>query len=195
MAKTQQDYRTIPRSQQVRPSKRQAFEGFAEYDYEVDPRTGWRFYKQHQGNLSLSSPSSSSTNWDRNTWTTRSWNSWHSSRSDNSLFFLILGPVSFDGDKLPNNRLGVVDRHTSQKTCLSTYRSSANSGNMHIHSPRETRVAQERTAPDRVRWCVKITRHSSVMSHPLQHVLFHLPHLSSSLSLSPPQIHGEWRIH
>ena len=60
----------------------------------------------------------------------------------------------------------------------------------HAHSlTARTRVAQERTAQDRVRWCVKITCHSSVMSHPLQHVLFHLPHLSSSLSLSA-QIHG-----
>ena len=45
MAKTQQEYRTIPRSQQVRQRKEQQFEGIEEYDYAVDPRTGWRFYK------------------------------------------------------------------------------------------------------------------------------------------------------
>ena len=84
MARTQQEYRTIPRSQQVRQRKEQQFEGIEEYDNAVDPRTGWRFYKPARGNLSPSSPSSSSTNWESNHWTTRSWNSWHSSRSDNS---------------------------------------------------------------------------------------------------------------
>ena len=42
MARTQQEYRTIPRSQQVRQRKEQQFEGIEEYDYAVDPRTGWR---------------------------------------------------------------------------------------------------------------------------------------------------------
>ena len=84
LARTQQEYRTILRSQQVRQRKEQAFEGIEEYDYAVGPRTGWRFYKPARGNLSPSSRSSSSTNRDSNTWTTRSWNSWHSSRSDHS---------------------------------------------------------------------------------------------------------------
>ena len=35
--------RTITRSQQVRQRKGQAFEGIEEYDYALDPRTGWRF--------------------------------------------------------------------------------------------------------------------------------------------------------
>ena len=46
MAKTQQDYRTIPRSQQIRQRKGQAFEGIEGYDYAVDPRTSWRFHKE-----------------------------------------------------------------------------------------------------------------------------------------------------
>ena len=45
LARTQQECRTIPRSQQVRQRKEQAFEGIEEYDYAVDPRTGWRFCK------------------------------------------------------------------------------------------------------------------------------------------------------
>ena len=85
MARTQQEFRTILRSQQVRQRKGQAFEGIEEYVCAVDPRTGWRFYNQQQGDLS---PSSSST-WDRNNWMTRSWNSWHSSRCDNSCIFSI----------------------------------------------------------------------------------------------------------
>ena len=105
MAKTQQEYRTIPRNQRVRQRKGQAFEGIEEYDYAVDPRTGWMFYKESQGDLS---PSSSSTNWDRNNWTTRSWNSWHSLRSDNlrkkNQFKTSFG---WPGDKLPDNPRGV----------------------------------------------------------------------------------------
>ena len=85
LARTQQEDRTIPRSQQVRQRKGQAFEGIEEYVCAVDPRTDWMFYKQQQGDLS---PSSSSA-WDRNNWMTRSWNSWHSSRCDNSCIFSI----------------------------------------------------------------------------------------------------------
>ena len=39
----QQEHRSILRSQQVRQRKEQQFEGIEEYDYAVDPRTGWRF--------------------------------------------------------------------------------------------------------------------------------------------------------
>ena len=45
LARTQEEYRTIPRSQQVTQRKGQQFEGNEEYDYAVDPRTGWRFCK------------------------------------------------------------------------------------------------------------------------------------------------------
>ena len=68
MARTQQDYRTIPRSQQVRQRKGQAFEGLEEYDYAVDPQTGWRFSKESRGKLG-------STHWK-----TSSWSSQHSAR-------------------------------------------------------------------------------------------------------------------
>ena len=81
VAKTQQEYRTIHRDQQVRQLRGQAFEGHEECNYYVGLRTGWRFFVESQGDLS---PLSSSTNWHRSSWTTRSWNSWHSSRSDNS---------------------------------------------------------------------------------------------------------------
>ena len=43
LARTQQDYRTIPRNQQVRQRKEQQFEGIEEFDYAVDPKSGWRF--------------------------------------------------------------------------------------------------------------------------------------------------------
>ena len=80
LARTQQDYRTIPRSQQERQRKKQ-FEGIEEYDYAVDPLKGWRFYIGSLGNLPTAS--SSSSNWDRTHWKTSSWNSQHSSKPDN----------------------------------------------------------------------------------------------------------------
>ena len=60
MAKTQQDCRTIPRSQQIRQRQGQAFEGIEEYDYAVDARTGWRFFQVSRGEMPTAS--SSSTN-------------------------------------------------------------------------------------------------------------------------------------
>ena len=76
MARTQQEYRIIPRSQQARQRQEQTSEG-------IEEQAGASI-KQPQGSVSLSSPSSSSTNWERNKWTIKSWNSWHSSRSDHS---------------------------------------------------------------------------------------------------------------
>ena len=45
LARTHQEYRDIPRSQQTRQRKGQQFEGNEEYDYAVDPKTGWRFHE------------------------------------------------------------------------------------------------------------------------------------------------------
>ena len=69
LARTQQDCRTIPRSQQVRQRKEQQFERIEEFDFAVDPKTGWMFYKESR-------------------WNTSSWNSQHSSRSDDLWIFL-----------------------------------------------------------------------------------------------------------
>ena len=44
LTRTQQEYRTVLRSQQERQRKEQAFKGIEEYDHAVDPRTGWRFF-------------------------------------------------------------------------------------------------------------------------------------------------------
>ena len=75
LARTQEEYRTIPRSQQIRQRKGQQFEGSEEYDYAVDPKTGWRFHKGSRRNLqttssgsraNLQTASSSSSKWDQN---------------------------------------------------------------------------------------------------------------------------------
>ena len=103
MTKTQQENKTIPGSPQVRQRKKQAFEGIDEFDFSVDPRTSWRIFKPDRWNLSLSSPSSSSTTWESN-----HRNSWHSSRSDHSWNF-VSDRTSFGwlGAKLPDNRRSV----------------------------------------------------------------------------------------
>ena len=41
LARTQQEYRKIPRSQQIRQREGYQFEGNDEYDCAVDPNTGW----------------------------------------------------------------------------------------------------------------------------------------------------------
>ena len=74
LARTHEECRTIPRSLQIRQRKGQQFEGNEEYDFAVDPRTGWRFHKGSQGNLQTTSSgslanlqpaSSSSSTWDQ----------------------------------------------------------------------------------------------------------------------------------
>ena len=45
LTRTQEAYRAIPRNQQVRQRKGHQSEGNEEYDYVVDPKTGWRFCK------------------------------------------------------------------------------------------------------------------------------------------------------
>ena len=82
VTRTQQKYITIPHDQQVRQHSRQSFEGIDEYDCRIDLRTGWRFSEESRGDLPTAL--SSSTNWDRNNWKTGSWNSKHSSWSDDS---------------------------------------------------------------------------------------------------------------
>ena len=58
LAMTQEEYRGIPRNQQRRQRKGQQFEGNEEYDYGVDPKTGWRFYKRSRRNLQTTSSGS-----------------------------------------------------------------------------------------------------------------------------------------
>ena len=56
-----------------RQRKEQQCEGIEEFDYAVDPETGWMFCKESRRNLPTAS--SSSSNWDRTQWKTSNWNS------------------------------------------------------------------------------------------------------------------------
>ena len=87
LARTQEEYRAIPSSQQIRQRKGQQFEGHEEYDYAADPKTGWRFYKGSRANLQTAS--SSSSTWDQTHWKTSNWNSQHSSRSDDVIILRV----------------------------------------------------------------------------------------------------------
>ena len=55
LARTQEEYITIVRSQQIRQRRGQQLVGNEEYDYAVDSKTGWRFYKGSLGNLQTNS--------------------------------------------------------------------------------------------------------------------------------------------
>ena len=169
LARTQQDCRTIPRSRQVRQRKEQQFEGIEEFDYAVAPKTGWRFYKESQGNLPTAS--SSSSHWDRNNWKTSSWNSKHSSWSDDSWFFSELGPVSVDW------------RKPSRQPAKSLNNTPTNTARAELHSTR-TRVAQELEGSGLHIFVSKNNCHPRVMSHPLPHLTPST--IPSSLSLAAP---------
>ena len=68
--------------QRSRQRRNQQFEGLEEYDYQVDPRTGWRsFPSKSQGNLRHPTFSSSSIHREQqDDWkSNKSWNSWRSS--------------------------------------------------------------------------------------------------------------------
>ena len=74
-------YKPIHSSKQMRQNPNQQFEGSEDYDYVVDRKTGWKWYKEQQGNLPHTS-SSSSSSWQNSSW--QNWNSWrwHSSKPD-----------------------------------------------------------------------------------------------------------------
>ena len=78
--KNHQEYRDVPRSQQIRQRKGQQFEGNEDLDCAVDPNTGWRFYRQSRRNLqtsasgsraNLQAASSSLSTWDQTQWKRR----------------------------------------------------------------------------------------------------------------------------
>ena len=147
-ARTQEEYRTIPRSQQLRQRKGQQFEGNEEYDYAVDPKTVWRFHRGSRWNLqttssrsraNLQTASSSSSKWDQTHWKTSKWNSQHSSSPDDWwTFFSELGQVSVAWRKTSSQPTGGVNSTFTNTACtelhsMITFR----------HANTRTRVAQE----------------------------------------------------
>ena len=86
LAETKQLYRPIHPSKRMRQNPNKQFEGSEDYDYVVDRKTGWKWYKEQQGNLPHAS-SSSSSSWQNSSW--QNWKPWwwHSSKrsTDNSM--------------------------------------------------------------------------------------------------------------
>ena len=141
------------------------------------PRTGWTFYKPARGNLSPSSPSSSSTNWENNHWTTGS----YSSRSDHSwIFFSIKDQFRLAGRYISPQPTGGVDRTPTRTTHWCTYSWSQRAP--HWCFTHATRVAQVVCLGES-----KVVCHPSAMSRMLPH-LPHLPQNSSSRSLLPTSL-------
>ena len=160
MARTQQDYRTILRSQQVRQRKEKQFEGIEEYDYAVDPQTSWRFYKESRWNLPTAS--SSSSNWDQTDWKTSSWNSQHSSRSDDLWFFLRVRTIFGCLVKNLQTTDGVCEQYTPK---YSKYRVAQHD---HISSRKHAWLKLERSG---LHIFVSYNNcHPSVMSHSMPHL-------------------------
>ena len=67
MAETTQLCKPIHPIKQMRQNPNQQFEGSEDYDYVVDPKTGWKWYKEQQENLPHTSSSSSSP-WQNSSW-------------------------------------------------------------------------------------------------------------------------------
>ena len=67
-------------TQRTRQRRNQQIEGLEEYDYQVDPQTGWRTYSSRsRENRRQPTSSSSSTQWEQHDDRNKSWNSWRSS--------------------------------------------------------------------------------------------------------------------
>ena len=81
MKEIKQFYKPIHPSKQMRQNPDQQFEGSEDYDYVVDQKTGWKWYKEQQGNLPHTS-SSSSSSWQNSSWQNWISLSWHSPKPD-----------------------------------------------------------------------------------------------------------------
>ena len=87
LAETQQSLRPIRPEHQQRQRQDQQFKGGENFDSHVDPRTGWRYYREPWGNPPAASSSSSSTSqWPTSQWQT-SWSSWQPTSSEKWWWF------------------------------------------------------------------------------------------------------------
>ena len=80
LAETQQSLRPIRPQHQQRQRQDQQFEGGENFDYYVDRKTEWRYYREPRGNPSAAFSSSRSL-WQNSQWQT-SWSSWQPASSD-----------------------------------------------------------------------------------------------------------------
>ena len=166
LTRTQQEYRPIPRSQQVRQRKEQQFEGSEEFDYVVDPKTGWRFQKESRG--CLPTASSSSSHWDRNHWKTSNWDSQHSSRPDD----LWKNSQGWDQFRLLGEKTSSQPTGSVNSTPTNTARDELHSMiTFHHANTRGSRAAKLRIA----HLCVAKQVSSTCHDWPQAQVLCHFP--------------------
>ena len=145
LARTQEEDRTFPRSQQIRQRKGQQFEGNERIWLRGWPWNRSEVLQRVAGNLqaissgsrdNLQTASSSSSTWDQTHWKTSNWNSQHSSSPDDWWFFSELGQVSVAWRKTSSQPTGGCEHCTHKH---STYRVAQHD---HIFITR-TSVAQE----------------------------------------------------
>ena len=74
LAETEQTLIRIHPQHQQRQRQNQQFEGGENFDYHVDRKTGWRYYREPRGNP-LAASSSSTSQWQDSQWQS-SWSSW-----------------------------------------------------------------------------------------------------------------------
>ena len=80
LAETQESLRPTRPEHQQRQRQDHQFEGGENFDYYVDRKTGWRYYREPRGNPPAASPSSTSQ-WQTSQWQT-SWSSWQPTSSE-----------------------------------------------------------------------------------------------------------------
>ena len=80
VAETQQSLRPIRPEHQQRQPEDQQFEGGENFDYDVDRKTAWRYYREPRGHPPAAF-SSSTSQWQTSPWQ-MSWSSWYSTSSE-----------------------------------------------------------------------------------------------------------------
>ena len=126
LAETRQSFPIRPQHPQLQRQNQQ-FEGRENFDYDVDRKTGWRYYREPRGNPPAAS-SSSTSQWPTSQWQT-SWSSCgclHHLRNVGDFGFL---------ERIPEKRRGVVTGDPLTKHICATQ-------SVHKRGTHTTRLAQ-----------------------------------------------------
>ena len=168
LAETRQSFPKSPQHQQLQRQNQQ-FEGRENFDYYVDHKTGWRYYREPRGNPPAAS-SSSTSQWPTSQWQT-SWSSWLPTSSENCWW------LRFPGKNSRSDGACGQDTHsqnTSAQHSLFTSAERTPRAWLKSHGLQCHLCAPEKS---RVIWCrTCLTRcYRSLGAHHLPHSLFLLP--------------------
>ena len=169
LAETRQSFRPLRPQDQQRQRQNQHFQGRENFDYYVDRKTGWRYYRVPRRNPPAAS-SSSTSQWPTSQWQT-SWSSWLPTSSEKWWWFRFPGKNS-------RKATGRGDRTPTHKTHLrSTVCSQARHAHLALGSSHTDCSVIFVRLKSRVIWCrTCLTRcYRSLGAHHLPHSLFLLP--------------------